>query len=185
MKVESKPGTDSVGSGEIEDGKQEEAWWSNMGPFLRFHVSRSQTTPAEWMNGWKDRWMSALPKPTMKPQNRDQSRGVSLLVPWLWSPASTPGVRGSSPSRGTRIPHPTCHVVAIFVYSLSCVRPFCDPMDYSPVSLLCPGDFPGKNTGVGCHFLLLRSSGPRGWTCVSWIGSRFFTTEPFRKTLNK
>ena len=22
-----------------------------------------------------------------------------------------------------------------------------------PVSLLCPWDFPGKNTGVGCHFL--------------------------------
>ena len=23
-----------------------------------------------------------------------------------------------------------------------------------PASLLCPWDFPGKNTGVGCHFLL-------------------------------
>ena len=22
--------------------------------------------------------------------------------------------------------------------------------------VLCPGDFPGKNTGVGCHFLLQR-----------------------------
>ena len=27
----------------------------------------------------------------------------------------------------------------------------CDPMDYR---LLCLWDFPGKNTGVGCHFLL-------------------------------
>ena len=27
---------------------------------------------------------------------------------------------------------------------------FCDPMD----RLLCPWNFPGKNTGVGCHFLL-------------------------------
>ena len=25
-----------------------------------------------------------------------------------------------------------------------------------PVRLLCPWDFPGKNTGVGCHFLLQR-----------------------------
>ena len=25
-----------------------------------------------------------------------------------------------------------------------------------PASLLCPWDFPGKNTGVGCHFLLRR-----------------------------
>ena len=31
----------------------------------------------------------------------------------------------------------------------------CDPMDYNP-RLLCPWDFPGKNTGVGCHFLLQR-----------------------------
>ena len=31
---------------------------------------------------------------------------------------------------------------------------FCDPMDCSPRRLICPWQFPGKNTGVGCHFLL-------------------------------
>ena len=30
----------------------------------------------------------------------------------------------------------------------------CHPMDCSLASPLCPWDFPGKNTGVGCHFLL-------------------------------
>ena len=30
----------------------------------------------------------------------------------------------------------------------------CDPIDNSPARLLCPWDSPGKNTGVGCHFLL-------------------------------
>ena len=29
-------------------------------------------------------------------------------------------------------------------------------MDCSPSRLLCPWDFPGKNTEVGCHFLLQR-----------------------------
>ena len=29
-----------------------------------------------------------------------------------------------------------------------------DPMGYSPTRLLCPWDFPGKSTGVGCHCLL-------------------------------
>ena len=29
----------------------------------------------------------------------------------------------------------------------------CDPTD-KPTRLLCPWDSPGKNTGVGCHFLL-------------------------------
>ena len=30
----------------------------------------------------------------------------------------------------------------------------CNPMDCNLPSSLCPWDFPGKNTGVGCHFLL-------------------------------
>ena len=29
----------------------------------------------------------------------------------------------------------------------------CNPMDCSSTRLLCPWDFPGKDTGVGCHFL--------------------------------
>ena len=28
----------------------------------------------------------------------------------------------------------------------------CNPMDCKPTKLLCPWDFPGKNTGLGCHF---------------------------------
>ena len=30
----------------------------------------------------------------------------------------------------------------------------CDPMVCSPPRLLCPWNSPGKNTAVGCHFLL-------------------------------
>ena len=30
----------------------------------------------------------------------------------------------------------------------------CDPVDCSPLRLLCPSNSPGKNTEVGCHFLL-------------------------------
>ena len=46
-----------------------------------------------------------------------------------------------------------CHLDA-----KSC-QPFCDPMDCSHEATedcrrLCPWDFPGKNTGVGCCFLL-------------------------------
>ena len=32
------------------------------------------------------------------------------------------------------------------------------PHGLEPTRLLCPWDFPGKNTGVGCHFLLLTLS---------------------------
>ena len=34
---------------------------------------------------------------------------------------------------------------------LSCIRLFETPL--YPARLLCPGDFPGKNTGVGCYVL--------------------------------
>ena len=37
-------------------------------------------------------------------------------------------------------------------YLLSHVRLFAIPMD--PTRLLCLWDFPGKNTGMGCHFPL-------------------------------
>ena len=30
----------------------------------------------------------------------------------------------------------------------------CDPMDCSLTGYVCPWDSPGKNIGVGCHFLL-------------------------------
>ena len=45
-----------------------------------------------------------------------------------------------------------------------------------PTRLICPWNFPGKNTGVGCHSLLQWSSWPRDWTWASGTAGRFFTT---------
>ena len=39
------------------------------------------------------------------------------------------------------------------LYCFSHVRLLCDPMDCSSPGSFCLCDFPGKNTGVGCHFL--------------------------------
>ena len=41
--------------------------------------------------------------------------------------------------------------------ALSHIRFFCDPMDFCDsmdYRFLCPWDMPGKNNGMGCHFLL-------------------------------
>ena len=38
--------------------------------------------------------------------------------------------------------------------SLQSCPTLCDPIDGSPPGSPVPGDSPGKNTGVGCHFLL-------------------------------
>ena len=44
-------------------------------------------------------------------------------------------------------------IVAIFVVVQSHLT-LLPPHGLKPARLLCPWDFPGKNTGVGCHFLL-------------------------------
>ena len=58
----------------------------------------------------------------------------------------------------------------------------------SPPGSLRPWDSPGKNTGVGCHFLLQGSSCPRDQTQVSCIIGRLpaisVTTEPPGKPQN-
>ena len=56
----------------------------------------------------------------------------------------------------------------------------CDPMDCSP-SVICPWDFPGKSTGLDCHFLPQRifptQGSNSGLPCLLHWGG-FFTTEP-------
>ena len=68
--------------------------------------------------------------------------------------------------------------LAIFYSSHCCavlsnVRLFVTPY---AVAFSVHGDFPGKNTGVGCHTLLRGSSQPRDQTQVSRIAGRFFTS---------
>ena len=48
-----------------------------------------------------------------------------------------------------------CTLIAtgVCVHTQSCLT-LCDPMDYSPPGSSLHGIFPGKNTRVGCHFLL-------------------------------
>ena len=59
--------------------------------------------------------------------------------------------------------HPTCAQL------LSFVQPSATPWT-AACRLIRPWDFPGKNTGVGCHCLLQGSSWPRALTWISCIG---------------
>ena len=45
-------------------------------------------------------------------------------------------------------------VAAAAAKSLQSCPTLCDPQRRQPTRLLCSWDSPGKNTGVGCHFLL-------------------------------
>ena len=46
------------------------------------------------------------------------------------------------------------HAAAAAAKSLQSCLTLCDPHRQQPTRLLCSWDSPGKNTGVGCHFLL-------------------------------
>ena len=48
------------------------------------------------------------------------------------------------------------------------------PQGLQPSRLLCPWDFPGKNAGVGCHFLLYGIFPLRDQILVTCIGRRIF-----------
>ena len=59
-------------------------------------------------------------------------------------------------------------------------------MDYSLARILCPWDFPGKNTGVACHFLLQGNILDPGIELVSLaLAGGYFTTEPSGKLVRE
>ena len=64
----------------------------------------------------------------------------------------------------------------VVVQLLSCVQ-LLQHHGLQPTRLLCPWDFSGKNTGVGCHFLLHRIFLTQGSNSSCCTASRFFPTE--------
>ena len=72
----------------------------------------------------------------------------------LMSPALAGGFFTTEPPGK---PQGVCYpVVAAAAKLLQSCPTLCNPIDGSPPGSPCPWDSPGKNTGVGCHFLLQR-----------------------------
>ena len=71
-------------------------------------------------------------------------------------------------------PHHIFPIVAVQL--LSCVQLFVTPWTW----LCCPWDFPGKNTGVGCHFLLQGIFWTQGSNSrlLHWQAGIFLPSEP-------
>ena len=53
-----------------------------------------------------------------------------------------------------RYPKNKSHSWCVCVHAHSVMSDSLQPHGLQPTSLLCPWNFPGKNTGAGCHFLL-------------------------------
>ena len=92
-------------------------------------------------------------------------RSKRLLISWLQSPFAvilepqkikSDTVSTVSPSLSHEVMGPVVNYSEIESESevaQSCPT-LCDPMGLQPTRLLSPQNFPGKSTGVGCHFLL-------------------------------
>ena len=106
------------------------------------------------------------------------------------TPGSIPGSR-RSPTEGTGYPLKySCLENSMCAHSVlmacSVVSDSLQPYVLQPARLLGQWDFPGKNTGVGCHFLHRGSSQPRDRTrisCGSCIARQVLYPEPPGKPL--
>ena len=79
---------------------------------------------------------------------------------------------------------PVCHQVPLQRVSVAQSCPTLRPRGLQPSSSLCPWDFPGKETGVGCIPFSRGSSQPKDQTCAFCTAPRFFTDWATRALLN-
>ena len=85
-------------------------------------------------------------------------------------------LQGIFPTQGPNPGLPHCRQM---LYYLSYQRsPSLQHYGPQPVRLLCPLDSPGKNAGVGCHFLLQGTSQPRDQTSLLFTHSPTNPAEP-------
>ena len=75
-----------------------------------------------------------------------------------------------------------------YIYIMCCAELSCSVMSNSlqfcelqPTLLLCPKDFPGKDSRMGCHFLLQGIFPTQGSNLSPALARGFFTTEPSGK----
>ena len=103
--------------------------------------------PAAWRitafhQNWSEPQTPLLGANTLRSEPRNEGPEVRL---WLCH----------SPHRLCRqLHHQKNFAAAATAKSLQSCPTLYDPTDSSPTRLLRPWDSPGKNTGVGCHFLL-------------------------------
>ena len=93
----------------------------------------------------------------------------SSVVPFSSCPQSLPASGSFPMSQLFAWGGPSTGVSAAAKSLQSCPT-LCDPIEGSPTRLHHPWDFPGENTGVGCHFLLqcMKVKSVKSLSCV-WL----------------
>ena len=104
-------------------------------------------------------------------------------IPWTEKPGRLQSVRlqriGHNWSTAFQVnSEGTWSYICVFSVIQSCST-LCNPLGLQPTRLLCPWDFPGKNTAMGCPFPSLGDLPKPGIKFGSpALAGRFFTTEP-------
>ena len=128
-----------------------------MSDSVRPHRRQPTRLPHPWDSPGKH-W-SGLPFPSpnawkWKVNVKSFSPVRLLATPWTAAHQAPPSMGFSRQEYWSGVPLPSpqnSHAAA--AKSLQSCPTLCDPTDGSPQGS-CPWDSPGKNTGVGCHFLL-------------------------------
>ena len=102
---------------------------------------------------WRRKWQ---PTPVFWPENPHGQRTLAGYSPWgrkkvRHDLATTKSIAWDSYGL---IKNLFCSTATATAKSRQSCPTLCDPIDDRPTRLLRPWDSPGKNTGVGCHFLL-------------------------------
>ena len=74
--------------------------------------------------------------------------------------------------------HQFCCIIPVLSFCPQLCPTLCDPIGLQTTWLLCPWNSPGKNTEVGCHFLLQGILLTQGLNSRLFLAGRFLTTVP-------
>ena len=101
------------------------------------------------------RWVLPLSSPETAATAKSLQSCPTLCSPIDGSPPGCPSLRFSRQEHWSGLPFPSpMHESEKWKGSRSVMPDSLRPHGLQPTRLLCPWDFPGKSTGVGCHCLL-------------------------------
>ena len=121
----------------LENSMDRRAWWATYSPQGRKELDMSERLTLSISSHWTE------VDPTYKQEKREENgiREGDVVKEPEWCGAMSRGMWAAS----SFLPSVAQYSVWLFVTPWTIAH---------QGGLLCPWDFPGKNTGVGCHFLL-------------------------------
>ena len=127
------------------------SYWINEGGIIGFHRGSVVKNPHAVQESEEEQAGSLGQEDPLEEGMATHSRILAWKIPWTEEPG---GLQSTELHRVNWSDLACMHAAAAAAKSLQSCPTLCDPLDGSPTGSPRPWDSPGKNTGVGCHFLL-------------------------------